>query len=106
MRKLMVMTAMLAMMLALASPAFAQTNITTGNNTEFNAVCQNIIGQVNVTGNQNANANANAMGGGDAVAVARVHQSQNISVMQSNRCLNNFHNFHKAPKAHFVWWKR
>jgi hypothetical protein len=47
MRKLMILVAMLALMLAAASPAFAQdVTVTTGDNTEFNAVCQNLIGSV------------------------------------------------------------
>ena len=95
MRKLMVLVAMLALMLAAASPAFAQdVTVTTGDSVEFNAVCQNIAGEINAVGVNAANANANADAGDDAVAVASVSQSQGIFVVQANSCLNNF----------FWWW--
>ena len=85
MRKLMVLVAMLALMLAAAAPAFAQdVTVTTGDNTEFNAVAQNIAGEINAVGVNAANADADADAGDDAVAVAHVHQSQDIFVVQSN----------------------
>ena len=89
MKKLMVMVAMLAMMLAAAAPAFAQTNITVGDNTEFNALSQNIIGSVgNISATQTGSATATAVN--DSVAVAHVHQSQDVSVVQSNVVGNGF----------------
>jgi hypothetical protein len=80
----MVMAAMLALMLAFTSPAFADTvTVTTGDTVEFNAVAQNIIGTVgDVTGVQVGTATATATN--DSVAVATVDQTQNVSIEQSN----------------------
>src|SRR3712207_9462509 len=62
MRKVMLLAAMLAMVLAAAAPAFAQdTNINVGDDVEYNAVCQNILGALNISQNQNGNANATAI---------------------------------------------
>ena len=94
MKKLMVLVAVLAMMLVVAAPAFAQTNITVGDNVEYNAVAQNIAGEINTTAVQAGTANATAVGGGDAVAVATVDQTQDVSVEQSNVVGNGF----------FWWW--
>ena len=96
-KKLMVLAAMLAMMLAIASPAFAQdVTVTTGNNTEYNALCQNLIGSVgNVSATQTGVAAAgNESTLNDSAAVATVSQSQNVFLVQSNACLNNL----------FWWW--
>lgn len=84
MRKLMVSTAMVALMLAAASPALAQdVTVTTGDNVEFNAVAQNIIGSVgDISATQTGTATAVANDG--SVAVAHVHQSQDVSIEQSN----------------------
>jgi hypothetical protein len=101
MRKLMVLAAMLAMMLLSAAPAFAQPQIggdqgplagddavQAGDNVQFAAVSQNIIGSVDVRANQFAVAFAFAAGGDNAAATAEVEQSQDISVTQINRTLN------------------
>jgi hypothetical protein len=64
---------------------------------QYNAVCQNIIGEFGVTHTQNGTAVAIATGGGggdttggggSAEAVARVAQEQGVSVEQVNECLN------------------
>ena len=77
--------------LASAAPAFAQDDV------QYNAVCQNIIGQVDTDITQNATATAGAAGGaaeeegatgGDAEAVARIAQEAGVSIEQVNECLN------------------
>src|SRR5215218_7100520 len=93
MRKFMLLAAMLAMVLAAAAPVVAQAvNVTTGDNVEYNAVCQNIISQIgDITANQTgvaAAGNASAMD--DSAAIAEVAQEQNVTVAQVNECLNNF----------------
>lgn len=90
MRKVIVLAAMLAVMLALAAPAFAQdVTVETGDDFSYNAVCQNLIGPVgDVTGVQVGDADAVADGG--SVAVAHAHQAQNVSLGQGNVCLNNW----------------
>ena len=110
MRKLMVMAAMLAMVLAAAAPAFAQdatavddsTAINTGDNVEFNAVAQNIIGSIgDITQTQSGEADAVAFAGdadaddesvatADAEADAEVAQEQGVLVLQFNSALNDF----------------
>ncbi len=104
MKRLMVLVAMMALMLAAAAPAFAQTNIDVseqGDTVEFNGVGQNIIGSVN-TGDNTATANATATStatadaGDDAVAVADgdatadIFQDSGVSISQSNVVGNSF----------------
>jgi hypothetical protein len=90
MRKVMLLAAMLAMVLAAAAPVLAQdVNVETGDDVQYNAVCQNIIGAFgDITGVQAASADATAVD--DSEAVAEVAQEQNVSVAQVNECLNNF----------------
>jgi hypothetical protein len=102
MKKLMVLAAMLAMMLAMAAPALAQaTAIDDGDDVEFNAVGQNIIGSVGdiTTGSNTANANASATtsvvaGGGSTVAVhnsatgGSITQDSGVSISQVNEVGN------------------
>ena len=90
MKKLMVLAAMLAMMLAAASPAFAQDiTITQGDEVEFNAGAQNIIGSVgDITQTQDATATAVAVD--DSAAAAEVSQTQDVSITQSNFAFNDF----------------
>jgi hypothetical protein len=90
MKKLMVLAAMLALMLAAASPAFAQTvAIDEGDDTEFNAVGQNLTGPVgDVTQFQAGTATAVAVD--DSAASASVSQGQDVTFEQSNVVLNNF----------------
>jgi hypothetical protein len=104
MRKVMVLGAMLAMMLVSAAPAFAQQiggdqgpaagddAVQAGNNVQYAAGSQNIIGTVDVTANQDATATATATGGDNAASTAEIDQSQDISVTQTNRSFNG------------VWW--
>ena len=92
MRKVMLLAAMLAMVLAAAAPVFAQdVSIDTGDNVEYNAVCQNIIGSIgDITANQGGAAAAgNLSDMDDSAAVATVAQEQGVSVAQVNECLNN-----------------
>jgi hypothetical protein len=90
MKKLMVLAVMLAMMLAAASPAFAQVvAIDEGDDTEFNAVGQNLAGPVgDVTQDQFGDADAVAVD--DSAASASVSQSQDVSISQSNVVGNGF----------------
>ena len=90
MRKVMLLAAMLAMVLAAAAPVFAQDiTITQGDQTQYNAVCQNIIGAIgDITQDQAGDADATAAD--DSAAVAQVAQEQGVTVDQVNACLNNF----------------
>ena len=110
MRKVMLLAAMLAMVLAAAAPVFAQSteidgdeNTVTneGAETQYNAVCQNIIGSFgDITQNQSGNADAVSSANADAddeseatadsEAVAEVAQEQGVTVSQVNQCLNDF----------------
>ena len=93
MRKLMVLAAMVAMMLALASPAFAQAvAIDEGDDVEFNAVAQNLIGSVGDINQFQAGAST-AVAVDDSAAAASVSQSQSVTIEQSNVVGNDF-----------VWW--
>ncbi len=107
MKKLMILGVMLVMVLVAAAPAFAQQiggdqgpvggddAVQAGDNTQFAAVSQNIIGTVDVTANQSATATATATGGDNAAAVTEIEQTQDISVTQTNRTLNG---------AWGAWW--
>jgi hypothetical protein len=88
MRKAMLSAAMLAMVLAAAAPAFAQTlAVDEGDDTEYNAVCQNIVGAVgDITQDQDGDASATA--DEESAAAAEVAQEQGVSVGQVNECLN------------------
>src|SRR5215207_7392047 len=90
MRKVMLLAAMLAMVLAAAAPALAQAvAIDEGDDVEYNAVCQNIIGGFgDITQAQYGTADAIAVD--DSAAAAEVAQSQGVSISQVNECLNNF----------------
>jgi hypothetical protein len=75
-------------------PAFGQGR--GGDDVQYDAVCQNIIGAIRVdqsqTGSSNATADSGGGGedarGGSARAVAKVAQEQGVSVAQVNECLN------------------
>ena len=89
MRKVMLLAAMLAMVLAAAVPAFAQdvVAIDEGDDVEYNAVCQNILGSVgDITQDQDGDAEAVATD--DSAAAAEVAQSQDVTIEQVNECLN------------------
>lgn len=88
----MMLAAMLAMMLVAASPAMADVvavsgdfdddngGIFDGDDVEFNAVSQNVIGEINATGHQRVDADNSAVAGGDAVAVQEVDAELGVSV--------------------------
>ncbi len=84
MKKLMLVVAMLAMVLAVSAPAFAQaTAIDEGDDVEFNAGAQNIIGSVgDITQTQVGTATATA--DNDSAAAASVDQAQDVSISQTN----------------------
>ena len=98
----MLLAAMLAMVLAAAAPALAQQiggdqgpvggddAVQAGDNVQYSAVCQNIIGAFEASAGQGATAGAFAEGGENAAAVAEIAQNQNVSVEQVNECLNAF----------------
>ena len=97
MRKVMLLAAMLAMVLAAAAPVFAQEtdvvgdeNVVTneGDDTQYNAVCQNIIGSIGDISQQQSG-NADAVAVDDSNAVAEVAQEQGVSIAQVNQCLND-----------------
>src|SRR5215218_10213097 len=90
MKKVMLLAAMLAMVLAAAAPALAQAvAIDEGDDVEYNAVCQNIIGGFgDITQAQYGDADAVAVD--DSAAAAEVAQEQGVSTSQVNECLNNF----------------
>ena len=105
MKRSMVLVAMMALMLATAAPAFAQnvTAINEGDDVEFNAVGQNIIGSVGdiSTGGNFARANATATvdvtaGADSSVAVhnsatgGTITQDSGVTIMQSNEVGNVF----------------
>ena len=80
-----------------AAPAFGQNgDVIEGDDVQYGAVCQNLVGSIGITQNQYANAAANAngggggedTGGGSARAIARIAQEQGVSVAQVNECLN------------------
>ena len=93
MKKLMVLAMVAALMLVAASPAFAQAvAIDEGDDVEFNAVGQNLIGSVgDVTQTQVGTATAVAVD--NSAASASVSQTQDFSITQSNVVLNDF-----------TWW--
>ena len=94
----MLLAAMLAMVLAVSVPAFAQDDPTfgdidineeQGNETQYNAVCQNILGSFgDVTQNQSGLGDQTATD--DSNVVAQVAQEQGVTVNQVNQCLNDF----------------
>src|SRR5215207_1823717 len=89
-KKVMLLAGMLAMVLVAAAPAFGQAiAIDEGDDVEYNAVCQNIIGGFgDITQTQDGDADAVAVD--DSAAAAEVAQEQGVSIEQVNECLNNF----------------
>ena len=84
----------LAVLALSAVPAFGRTQ---GDDVQYNAVCQNIIGQLgDINAGNVANQNVTATGGsggeggdgGDAEAVAEIAQETGVSIEQVNECLN------------------
>ncbi len=98
----MLLAAMLAMVLAAAAPALAQQiggnqgpvagddAVQAGDNVQYSAVCQNIIGSFDSEQGQFGASEADAAAGDNAAAVSEVAQEQGVSVSQVNECLNNF----------------
>ncbi|MGH3144434.1 MAG: hypothetical protein ACRDTR_01390 [Rubrobacter sp.] len=115
MKRLMVLVAMLALMMAVAAPAFAQTvAIDEGDDVEFNGVGQNIIGSIGDinTGNAavaNSTANANASASGDSAAAAEanstaeISQDSGVTISQTNVVGNVFF-FDYDPYYYHYWW--
>ena len=103
----MLLAAMLAMVLAAAAPALAQQlggnqgpvggddAVQAGDNVQYSAVCQNIIGSFESEQGQFGASDADASAGDNAAAVSEVAQEQGVSVSQVNECLNAF--FATAP---------
>src|SRR5918997_5443937 len=87
-KKVMLLAAMLAMVLAAAAPALGQAvAIDEGDDVEYNAVCQNIIGGFgDITQTQDGDADAVAVD--DSAAAAEVAQEQGVEIGQVNECLN------------------
>jgi type II secretory pathway pseudopilin PulG len=91
-RKVMLLAAMLAMVLAAAAPAFAQqtAEAVAGDvtQTQYNAVCQNVFDEITAQGAQYGNiGDLEAERGDLAQSIA---QEQNVSVEVVNECLNAF----------------
>jgi LPXTG-motif cell wall-anchored protein len=101
-RKVMLLAAMVAMVLAAAAPALAQQiggdqgpvggedAVQAGDNVQYAAVCQNIIGAFDASAAQAGFSGAAAFAEENAAAVSEVAQNQNVSVSQVNECLNAF----------------
>jgi LPXTG-motif cell wall-anchored protein len=101
-RKVMLLAAMLAMVLAAAAPALAQQiggdqgpvggedAVQAGDNVQYAAVCQDIIGALDAAANQYGFSDAAAFAEENAAAVSEIAQEQNVSVSQVNECLNAF----------------
>jgi hypothetical protein len=104
MKRLTTLAVVMALMLAAAAPAFAQdVTVSTGNNTQYNAVGQNLIGTVgDISATQTGS--ATAVAADDSVAVAEVDQSQNVSLEQSNVVLNDFNGNGFVDFFDFFWW--
>jgi hypothetical protein len=87
-KKVMLLAAMLAMVLAAAAPALGQTaNAAAGSQYNFQAVCQNVFDEINAAGVQYGNTGDLTAGGDLAQSIA---QEQNVSVNVVNECLNTF----------------
>ncbi len=93
MKKVMLLAAMLAMVLVAAAPAFAQSAvddsvaIDDSVTTEYNAVCQNVIGSI-TTGDAAQYGDATAAAADDSAAAAEVAAELDTSVDVVNECLN------------------
>jgi hypothetical protein len=94
-----VMTFVLTLLLAAAAfaqqiggdqgPVGGEDAVQAGDNVQYAAVCQNIIGAFEASAGQGATAGAFAAGEENAAAVAEIAQNQNVSVSQVNECLND-----------------
>jgi hypothetical protein len=100
MRKVMLLAAMLAMVVAAAAPALGQQiggdqgpvagedAVQAGDNVQYAAVCQSIIGAFEASAGQFADSDASAFADENAAALSEIAQNQNVSVEQVNECLN------------------
>jgi hypothetical protein len=96
----MLLAAMVAMVLAAAAPALAQQiggnqgpvggedAVQAGDNVQYAAVCQDLIGALEAQAAQAGFSDAAAFAEENAAAVSEVAQSQGVSVSQANECLN------------------
>lgn len=98
MKKLFAVGATAALLMVATSPALAQdvdivgdenTVTNEGDNVEFNAVAQNIIGSIGDV-EQSQFGEADAIAVDDSEATAEVDQSQHFTVVQYNSALNDF----------------
>ena len=98
-RKMTLMVAVVALMVAMFAPAalaqetdiVGDENVVTneGDSVEYNAVCQNIVGSIgDIDQSQYGSADAEATD--DSNAVAEVAQEQDVTLYQANRCLNDY----------------
>jgi hypothetical protein len=99
-KKMTLMVALVALMVAMFAPAAFASHIdvvgdenvvrTEGDDVRFNAVCQNIIGSVgDIEQTQEGEATAEAED--DSEATAEVAQEQDVTIAQGNFCLNDHH---------------
>jgi hypothetical protein len=98
-KKMTLMVALVALMVAVFAPAAFAYHIdvvgdenvvrTEGDDVQYNAVCQNIIGSVGDI-DQAQYGNAEAEAEDDSNAVAEVDQEQDVTLYQANRCLNDY----------------
>ncbi len=98
-KKMTLMVAVVALMVAMFAPAAFAYHIdvvgdenvvrTEGDDVQYNAVCQNIIGSVGDI-NQTQYGNAEAEAEDDSEATATVEQEQDVTLYQANRCLNDY----------------
>ena len=98
-KRMTLMVAAVALMVAMFAPAAFAYHIdvvgdenvvrTEGDDVQYNAVCQNIVGSVgDIDQAQYGNAEAEAEDDSNAVAV--VAQEQDVTLYQANRCLNDY----------------
>ncbi len=78
-----------------AAPAFAQQGDVAGDDqinivadVQYQAVCQNVIGEINQTAVQDVDAGQGVVAGGDAAAVQEVAAELGVSIEVVNECLN------------------
>ena len=98
-KRITLMVALVALMVAMFAPAAFASHIdvvgdenvvrTEGDDTQYNAVCQNIIGSVGDI-DQTQYGNAEATAEDDSDATATVEQEQDVTLYQANRCLNDY----------------
>lgn len=91
MKKMFAVGATAALMFAATSPAFASHTlaINEGDDTEFNAIAQNISGGFGDV-DQSQFGEADAVATDDSAAAADVSQSQGFTFVQFNSALNDF----------------